>query len=79
MVSLAIEERRDYRLKNPGKPVPKLTLDHWELAYPFLSSAAVFGALIQSTGDRGFDLVLALFAFQNGFFWQTILPSAKPA
>jgi hypothetical protein len=79
MVSLAIEERRAYRLKNPGKPVPKLTLDHWELAYPFLSSAICFGALIDATGEREFDVVVALFAFQNGFFWQTILANAKPA
>ncbi|MDP5220826.1 hypothetical protein Q5Y75_26930 [Ruegeria sp. 2205SS24-7] len=78
MISQAIEERRKYRLKNPGKPAPKLVLDHWELAYPFLSSAICFGALIEASLSSRFDFALALFAFQNGFFWQTVLASAKP-
>ena len=78
LISQAIEVRREIKLRNPDKPPPKLELDHWELLYPFLSSVVCFGALIEATSGRSFDLVLAILAFQNGFFWQTVFATAKP-
>ena len=78
MLSLAIEERRKARAKAPTKPPPSLALDTWDVLYPFLSSAITFGALLEATTGRNLDLMLLLFAFQNGFFWQTVLGAAKP-
>lgn len=78
LISQAIEVRREIKLSNPDRPAPKLELDHWELLYPFLSSVVCFGALIEATSGRSFDLVLAILAFQNGFFWQTVFATAKP-
>lgn len=78
MLSMAIEERRAARARAEDGRAPSLALDRWDLVYPFLSSAICFGALVEAAGGRDFDLLLAIFAFQNGFFWQTVLAGAKP-
>ncbi|MDW4500596.1 hypothetical protein R5H30_21620 [Sulfitobacter sp. D35] len=79
MLSLSIENRREFKKKNPGKTPGALDLDAWDLVYPFLSSSICFGALMQATSEEHLGALTLCFAFQNGFFWQTIVGGAKPS
>jgi hypothetical protein len=68
-----IEERR---LKNETRmahePKYGIQFDFWDFIQPVFVSASIFILVIGQKQKRiPFDL-LALFSFQNGFFWQTI-------
>lgn len=79
IVSEAVEERRKARAKlKPGEAIPAIHLSGWDLLYPFLSSSICFGALFESVGHKALDFAILLLAFQNGFFWQTIVGGARP-
>ena len=74
MLSLAIEERSAKRAElGADQRPPPLRIDHWDILYPFLSSAVCFGVLAESVSAMAISLPVILLAFQNGFFWQTIL------
>lgn len=51
----------------------KLMFQKWQFFKPMLVSPLVFGAIYGSFGENTSILLLLTFAFQNGFFWQTIL------
>jgi hypothetical protein len=79
-VSQAIELRREIPASTrAGAP---LSIDKWDLVYPFLVSFLTFGAIMAQIGSQIISLPALVFAFQNGFFWQTLigrpLPKADP-
>lgn len=76
VLSVAIEERRERRRKNPRGRHP-VRIDPWELLYPFLASTICFGAILEATRATELGLMVLFFAFQNGFFWQAVVGSAR--
>jgi hypothetical protein len=48
-------------------------VNKWQLFRPMLVSPIVFGAVYGSIGEDTALLLNLIFAFQNGFFWQTVL------
>lgn len=54
----------------------KITIQKLQLIKPLLVSPVVFGVVYASTNEATSDFSLLIIAFQNGFFWQTLL--AKP-
>jgi hypothetical protein len=48
-------------------------INKWQLFRPMLVSPIVFGAVYGSIGEDTALLLNLIFAFQNGFFWQTVL------
>jgi hypothetical protein len=50
-----------------------LKFQKWQLFKPMLISPIVFGAIYGNTGDEASKYLLLVFAFQNGFFWKTVL------
>ncbi len=78
MLSIAIEERSARRAKLDGaQAAPPLRFDGWDMLYPFLSSSICFGALAESVSSMELNIPVFLLAFQNGFFWQTVLGSVR--
>ncbi|WP_171236315.1 hypothetical protein [Ruegeria sp. HKCCA6837] len=78
MISLAIEERSAKRAKlEAGEATPDLRIDGWDILYPFLSSSICFGALTETVSSMVMSLPVLLLAFQNGFFWQTVLGGVR--
>jgi hypothetical protein len=79
-VSQAIEARRRV-LETPQATgvialhKSPLSLDVWELVYPLLFSFITFGVLLTQVRSQLMSLEVSLIAFQNGFFWQTLLRS----
>ena len=53
------------------------TFDKWEFVKPGLVAPIVFIAVYQTISDPAFKVMTLLFAFQNGFFWQTVLKSRE--
>jgi hypothetical protein len=52
-------------------------LDKWQLVRPLTVSPIVFGLIYGTAGEQAGGFLLLIFAFQNGFFWQTVLPSLR--
>jgi len=76
----AIEARSrriaELRKKGDLETKPGLSLDPWDFSRPFLVAVPTFGALLAQIGDQGPSWSLLVLAFQNGFFWQTLLKKA---
>lgn len=51
----------------------KIEFQKWQLLKPMLVSPIVFGVVYGSIGESTPLLLNSIFAFQNGFFWQTVL------
>lgn len=75
VLTLAIEQRkkRQAKLAKGARNKVGIEIDKWDLVYPFLSSAIVFGAVMEIVGNSELAFPIVLLAFQNGFFWQTII------
>jgi hypothetical protein len=71
-LSLAIEERKK-TLSTAAGGAPGLNIDLWDFVYPFLVSFITFGAVMSQIGTSPLGLTTMIFAFQNGFFWQTLI------
>jgi hypothetical protein len=50
-----------------------VTFNKWQLLKPVLVSPMVFAAIYSSIGKDGPSVLLLIFSFQNGFFWQSVL------
>jgi hypothetical protein len=84
----AIETRRERiaaaRTAGGGAAIG-IEFDVWEFVYPMITSVMTFGLLLQQIGDGALSVATVVLAFQNGFFWQTLLGqiesrmAAKPA
>ena len=53
----------------------KLKVDLWDFVLPFLVSFITFGAVVAAVGGEELGIRSLVFAFQNGFFWQTLIKS----
>jgi len=55
--------------------------DKWQLAKPMFVSPIIFGMIYGTVDQKTSVMLLLIFSFQNGFFWQTILnnPAADKA
>lgn len=51
----------------------KPKFNKWQLFRPMLISPIVFGVIYGNIGESTPLLLNLIFAFQNGFFWQTVL------
>jgi len=56
----------------------KLEFQKWQLFKPILVSPLVFGAVYGGMDEKTPIIFLLIFAFQNGFFWQTIMNKQPP-
>ncbi|MEW6607596.1 MAG: hypothetical protein AB1414_09095 [bacterium] len=56
-----------------GEEGKKIEFNKWQLFRPMLVSPIVFLVVYGSIGENTPLLVNLIFAFQNGFFWQTVL------
>jgi len=54
----------------------KIVIQKYQLIKPFLVSPIVFGMIYGGLGENTPALMLLIFSFQNGFFWQTVLVKA---
>ncbi len=61
------------------KPKKKLTFNKWQFIKPFLVSPIIFVTVYALVPENTSSLMIFVFAFQNGFFWQTLLYKAGPA
>ncbi|MBY5608731.1 hypothetical protein [Rhizobium leguminosarum] len=80
-LKIEIEQRRTIIAQKAAKgdhSYTHITIDKWDMIYPFLVSVITFGAVLQAFGSRALDISQVIIAFQTGFFWQTILPRARP-
>jgi len=73
MLSLAIEERRTHLKRSEAGANPKIRIDRWEFVYPMLFAVPTFGALLGQLQTDALSVPAVTLAFQNGFFWQTLL------
>jgi len=72
----AIENRRERiaAARAAGKPGNiKIEFDMWEFVYPMITSVMTYGLLMQQVPDGKLTLMILVLAFQNGFFWQTLI------
>lgn len=51
----------------------KIQFQKWQFIKPILISPLVFGTIYSGLGEQTAKLLLLIFSFQNGFFWQTVL------
>ncbi|MBN2090701.1 hypothetical protein JW964_13905 [candidate division KSB1 bacterium] len=51
----------------------KIIINKWQLIKPLFISPLVFGTIYASIESITSIVLLVIFAFQNGFFWQTVL------
>lgn len=51
--------------------------DKWEFVKPALVAPIVFIAVYNNVTQTQITVVMLLFSFQNGFFWQTVLRKQK--
>lgn len=51
----------------------KVDFQKWQFLKPILVSPIVFAAIYGGAGEDASLMLLLIFAFQNGFFWQTVL------
>jgi hypothetical protein len=74
MLSLAIEQRRTAKAAG-RRPNPQLglKLDRWDFVYPTLFAVPTFCGLLSQLPAQILSWAILALAFQNGFFWQTIL------
>ena len=50
-----------------------INFQKWQFIKPIFISPIVFGVLYSATDQSTSVVLLIIFAFQNGFFWQTVL------
>jgi hypothetical protein len=60
--------------RKPNKPP---IFDKWEFVKPALVAPIVFIAVYRNISEPQISIVMLLFSFQNGFFWQTVLRTSK--
>ncbi|WP_298257289.1 hypothetical protein [Bradyrhizobium sp.] len=60
--------------RKPNKPP---IFDKWEFVKPALVAPIVFIAVYRNILEPQVSMVMLLFSFQNGFFWQTVLRTSK--
>ena len=72
MMAQAIWHAIDKR--TAGKPP---VFDKWEFVKPALVAPIVFIAVYNNVTQAQITVVMLLFSFQNGFFWQTVLRKQK--
>jgi hypothetical protein len=65
----AIERRERFEDGTRGP----MRLDRWEFVRPMLVGVLVFGCFWQAYGNEQWSVQYGVIAFQNGFFWQTVL------
>ena len=51
----------------------KIKFQKWQFLRPILVSPMVFGVIYGNAGEDIPIMLFLIFAFQNGFFWQTVL------
>ena len=71
VLSKAIEERKKASASETLKGV--LAVDRWDFLYPFLMSFMTFGVIYQQLSGSVVSIASMTLAFQNGFFWQTVI------
>ena len=78
-LSRAIEKRNKkvklLEKENVDFTKPKIELDLWDFTYPVLFSFVTFGVLLSQIEQQVMGLMSIILAFQNGFFWKTVLKS----
>jgi hypothetical protein len=52
-------------------------IEKWQVVKPLLVSPIVFGAIYGTMDESTSSLLLLIFSFQNGFFWQTVLTKSS--
>jgi hypothetical protein len=62
----------------------QIDFQKWQFIKPVFISPIIFGVIYGKAGEGTALSLLLIFAFQNGFFWQTVLtktsaPSVNPA
>jgi hypothetical protein len=60
--------------RRPNKPP---VFDKWEFVKPGLVAPIVFIAVYRNISELHVSIVMLLFSFQNGFFWQTVLRAKR--
>ncbi len=70
VLSVAIEQRNKTK-KNETSAA--LAVDRWDFVYPLLFAVPTFGLLQSQIQAETLSWQDAVLAFQNGFFWQTVL------
>jgi hypothetical protein len=58
-----------------GDKIKEIT---WQFIKPFLVSPMIFGAVYAMIPETTSALLLLIFAYQNGFFWHTVLYKVVP-
>jgi hypothetical protein len=56
----------------------KIKFNKWQFIKPFLVSPMIFGAVYAMIPETTSALLLLIFAYQNGFFWHTVLNKIAP-
>ena len=56
----------------------KIKFNKWQFTKPFLVSPMIFGAVYAMIPETTSAFLLLIFAYQNGFFWHTVLYKAVP-
>jgi hypothetical protein len=56
----------------------KIKFNKWQFIRPFLVSPMIFIAVYSMIPETTSAFLLLIFAYQNGFFWQTVLYKAVP-
>ena len=54
----------------------KITFNKWQFIKPFLVSPIIFISVYSLISKTTPDLLIFVFSYQNGFFWQTLLYNA---
>lgn len=60
------------------KPKKKLRFNKWQFFRPFLVSPIIFITVLALLPEKTSILMILVFAYQNGFFWQTLLYKDVP-
>jgi hypothetical protein len=56
----------------------KIKFNKWQFIKPFLVSPMIFVAVYSMTPETTSAFLLLIFAYQNGFFWHTVLYKVVP-
>jgi len=76
-LSSALNERLEVirKRKEKGESTRgiRLRIDWYEFSRPFLFSVVTYCLLLTELGDQPLRPVSAILAFQNGFFWKTLV------
>jgi len=51
----------------------KIKFNKWQFIKPFLISPMIFGVVYSTIPETTSTFLLLIFAYQNGFFWHTVL------